>query len=294
MNLGLIIRDILSNLVHTLRWQDALDILLLTLLVYEIITLVQKSRAKQLLFGLAIVVFAYFMARLIGLRTISYVFTNLFQVGIIVLVIMFQPELRKALERVGSSRLNLTLLGNSRSELIKEWQYAINAVCESAEHMSASRTGALIVIERDISLSDISNSGTIIDSEVSANLIETIFYEGCPLHDGAIVIKDARIESAGCVLPLTFRMDISRDMGTRHRAGIGMSENSDAIVVIVSEETGIISIADNGHINRHLDKVNLKRILEGAIIPEPDEKQKLMPWIKSKFAKNEEEHKNEE
>ena len=151
--------------------------------------------------------------------------------------------------------------------------------------MSASRTGALIVIERGISLSDISNSGTIIDSDISANLIETIFYEGSPLHDGAVTVKDGRLQAAGCVLPLTTRMDIDRDMGTRHRAGIGMSENSDAVVVIVSEETGIISLARNGNLQRHFSRATLKDLLVNELIPEPAEKQPLLPKIKSLLSK---------
>ena len=284
MSLGLVLRNAFTNLAHTFTWQDALDILLMAFIVYELISLVMRSRVKQLMFGLVIVVIAYLVARAIGLRTVSYVFSNLFQVGVIVLVIMFQPELRRALEKVGSSKTKLNLFDNT-SELMSEWQYAINAICEACEHMSASRTGALIVIERGISLSDISNSGTIIDSDISANLIETIFYEGSPLHDGAVTVKDGRLQAAGCVLPLTTRMDIDRDMGTRHRAGIGMSENSDAVVVIVSEETGIISLARNGNLQRHFSRATLKDLLVNELIPEPAEKQPLLPKIKSLLSK---------
>ena len=292
MSLGLVLRNAFTNLAHTFTWQDALDIVLMAFIVYELISLVMRSRVKQLMFGLLIVVMAYLFARAIGLRTISYVFSNLFQVGMIVLVIMFQPELRKALEKVGSSRIKLNLFDNS-TELVNEWQYAINAICEACEHMSANKTGALIVIERGISLYEISNSGTIIDADISANLIETIFYEGSPLHDGAITVKDGRLQAAGCVLPLTTRMDISRDMGTRHRAGIGMSENSDAIVVIVSEETGIISVAMNGTYNRRYSKMTLKSLLETELIPEQDEKQSLLPRIKSLISKKQEEKRDE-
>ena len=292
MSLGLVLRNAFTNLAHTFTWQDALDIVLMAFIVYELISLVMRSRVKQLMFGLLIVVMAYLFARAIGLRTISYVFSNLFQVGMIVLVIMFQPELRKALEKVGSSRIKLNLFDNS-TELVNEWQYAINAICEACEHMSANKTGALIVIERGISLYEISNSGTIIDADISANLIETIFYEGSPLHDGAITVKDGRLQAAGCVLPLTTRMDISRDMGTRHRAGIGMSENSDAIVVIVSEETGIISVAMNGTYNRRYSKMTLKSLLETELIPEQDEKQSLLPRIKSLMSKKQEEKRDE-
>ena len=292
MSLGLVLRNAFTNLAHTFTWQDALDIVLMAFIVYELISLVMRSRVKQLMFGLLIVVMAYLFARAIGLRTISYVFSNLFQVGMIVLVIMFQPELRKALEKVGSSRIKLNLFDNT-TELVNEWQYAINAICEACEHMSANKTGALIVIERGISLYEISNSGTIIDADISANLIETIFYEGSPLHDGAITVKDGRLQAAGCVLPLTTRMDISRDMGTRHRAGIGMSENSDAIVVIVSEETGIISVAMNGTYNRRYSKMTLKSLLETELIPEQDEKQSLLPRIKSLMSKKQEEKRDE-
>lgn len=292
MSLGLVLRNAFTNLAHTFTWQDALDIVLMAFIVYELISLVMRSRVKQLMFGLLIVVMAYLFARAIGLRTISYVFSNLFQVGMIVLVVMFQPELRKALEKVGSSRIKLNLFDNP-TELVNEWQYAINAICEACEHMSANKTGALIVIERGISLYEISNSGTIIDADISANLIETIFYEGSPLHDGAITVKDGRLQAAGCVLPLTTRMDISRDMGTRHRAGIGMSENSDAIVVIVSEETGIISVAMNGTYNRRYSKMTLKSLLETELIPEQDEKQSLLPRIKSLISKKQEEKRDE-
>ncbi|MGI5888320.1 MAG: diadenylate cyclase CdaA [Oscillospiraceae bacterium] len=287
MNLWNVLKNAFYNLANTFVWQDAIDILLLTLIVYEIIKLVRKTRAKQLIIGLGIFVLAYLLARLLGLRAISYLFSNLFQVGVLVIVIMFQPELRKGLEKVGSTGFS-RLFSSSGGAHTSSWQFAISAICDACEHMSASRTGALIVIQRRVGLADIANSGTIIDAEVSANLLETIFYEGCPLHDGAVIINDARIEAAGCVLPLTNRTDISRDMGTRHRAGIGMSENSDAIVVIVSEETGIISLANNGMIVRRLDRANLYMLLENDLIPEPSEKQKVKPWLKKLFGKKEE------
>ncbi|MEG2259053.1 MAG: DNA integrity scanning protein DisA nucleotide-binding domain protein, partial [Oscillospiraceae bacterium] len=175
--------------------------------------------------------------------------------------------------------------GKMSSDEISTWNDAIVTVCDSTERMAKERTGALIVIEMETSLGEIVRTGTKIDAAPTCELLETIFYEGTPLHDGAVVIRNGRVEAAGCLLPVSQNTDISRDMGTRHRAALGMSENSDAIIVVVSEESGIISIAQNGLIVRRLDKSNLFRILQNEIMPQPEEGEETGKGFLGRFKK---------
>jgi len=277
------------TLRNTIEWNDILDIALMSILIYGLITIVRRTRAVQLVKGIAMLFIGYLLASMLQLKTITFLFDNVFQVGLVALVVVFQPELRRALERMGRGKIGamLSFLGSRPTpEKTLIWKDAIATICDSAEHMSASRTGALMVIERSTGLGEIINTGTSVDAEATSELIETIFYEGSPLHDGAVVIRDGRVCAAGCLLPLTSNSDISRDMGTRHRAAIGMSESSDAIVVVVSEETGIISVAKNGLVVRRLDRASLHQILENEIIPAPQEKPEILSVLK-KGDKNE-------
>ena len=262
-----------SSFFSTERWwYDLLDILIVTILIYQFILLIQRTRAAQLLRGIAVVLIAYFTAGLLQLKTVSFIFQNVLQIGLLALIIVFQPEVRRVLEQVG--RGGFSLLSNRfSSNQFTVWHGAIVSICDSVSRMSDERTGALIVVERTTGLSEIAGTGALVDAAVTPELLETIFYEGSPLHDGAVIVENGRISAAGCLLPLSSNIEISRDMGTRHRAALGMSENSDALIIVVSEETGIISVAQNGIIIRRLDGANLFRMLSNELIAETKTKE---------------------
>ncbi len=254
-------------------FRDLLDILLVAYIIYALISLARQTRAAQLMRGIVVVLIAWFLAGVIELKTIKFLLDNVLQFGLLAVVVVFQPEIRRALEQVGRSKLpSLAIFaGKMTDNDISRWGDAIVTICDSAERMSKDRTGALIVIERRSSLGEIIRTGTRVDAGVTGEMLETIFYEGTPLHDGAVIIKDGRIEAAGCILPVSQNNEISKDMGTRHRAALGMSESSDALVIVVSEETGIISVARDGLIVRRLDKTNLYRLLQNEILPSREE-----------------------
>lgn len=269
----------------TSGWRDVVDVLIVAFVIYELFTLLRQSRTSQLLRGIVVVLAAYLLALILNLRTISFLMTQLLQFGLLAVVVVFQPEIRRALEQVGRSRFSSLFRGSGTSH-IDRWRDAVLVICDSAEHMSKARTGALIVIETGTMMNDIVRTGTQLDADLSCELLETLFYEGSPLHDGAVIIRDARICAAGCLLPVSQNSEISKDMGTRHRAALGMSEGSDALIVVVSEETGIVSLAQNGVILRRLDRANLFRILEGVLVPKEDEADKgAKGWIGRFFKK---------
>ena len=272
-----VIQDILSNL-RTFGLRDVIDIAVVSLAMYQILLFARKSRAGQLVRGLLLLLVFYALADVMQLRTVRWVLTNVMQIGFIAAIVLFQPELRRTLERMGQSTNWTKLLFTTHRQdptLRGAWQSAVVAICDAAEQLSDTRTGALMVLERMNNLDEIIRTGTPLSADVIPEMLGTIFYEGTPLHDGAVVIRDGRIVAAGCVLPLSNNLEMGKDMGTRHRAGLGMSENSDAIVVVVSEETGIISLAKNGVLIRRLDRQNLFNLLQEEIIPpETDEAQK--------------------
>ena len=288
------LQSIWYNFILNVRGQfnpivDILDILVVTFLIYEIIALARQTHAVQLAKGILAVLVVYALASLIGLRTLAWLINSVMNFGIIALVDMFQPELRRALEQVGSTNLfGVRLFKDKASpgDLRAQWRNAIVAVCDSAERMADSRTGALMVLERRTNLSEILKTGTVLNADITPEMLGTIFYEGTPLHDGAVVVRDGRIEAAGCVLPLSNNLEIGKDMGTRHRAALGLSENSDAVIVVVSEETGIISLAKNGVLIRRLDRQNLFSLLEGDMVP-PAEEEKKRPFWRRKHEKHE-------
>lgn len=264
------IKTFIASFGNYFPWADILDIALVAYVIYQLISLVKKTRAAQLTRGIIILLVGYLLASQIGMKTTTFLLENILQFGLLAIVVIFQPEIRRVLEQVGRSKLSSFSFfsGKSSSEEIAVWNDAIVAICDSAEHMSKEKTGALMVIERKTGLGEIVRTGTHLDGETTCELLETIFYEGSPLHDGAVVIINGRIAAAGCLLPVSQNnAGISKDMGTKHRAALGMSENSDALIVVVSEETGIISLAQNGIIVRRLDRVSLFRLLQGEIIP---------------------------
>ena len=252
--------DDFKGIFNSVGINDIVDILIIAYLVYSAICLLRETRAIQLLKGLLVVAVLYAVAALGGLRSVSFIIRSLFQYGAIALLIMFQPELRRTLEQVGRSKLpGLKLFYSSDSEDEKNiWNSAINSIVEATSYLSKRRIGALIVMEKRTKLGEVANTGTLINSQVSAELIGNIFFPNSPLHDGAMLVRDGKIYAAGCLLPLSDNQTISREMGTRHRAGLGLSEQSDALIIIVSEETGVITIASEGKLRRGFTDDQLK------------------------------------
>lgn len=271
-----ILRELWHNLVatlHTFNFVDVIDILIVSYLVYKAIKLVKESRAQQLVKGILVLSVGYALSNWLGLRTISFLLVNVFQIGIVAIVVVFQPELRRALEQVGRSKITgLGVLASvgvlDESEEALQWEKAIEEICDAAVSLSLTKTGALIVFERKTKLGDIIKTGTVIDSAPSRELIGNIFYPNTPLHDGAMIVRQGKLYAAGCFLPLSDNNTISRELGTRHRAALGMSENSDAVVLTVSEETGKISIAIAGQLQRNFNYDTLKAKLVKELLPD--------------------------
>lgn len=271
----------------TYRWlTDTLDILLVAVMIFFIIRLVRDSRAEQLIKGMVVLGVMYLAAHLLQLVTVSYLLKAIFDNGLLVLVVIFQPELRRALEQAGHSRKGIArmfggLTSVDNTAQIEQWEKAIDATTSAVELLQKQKMGALIVIERSTRLGEIVHSGTLIEAEPSDELIANIFYNKAPLHDGAMIIREGKIYAAGCILPLTDNLQINRELGTRHRAGVGMSENSDALVVIVSEETGTISLADDGELIRNFTKESLAKTLADRILWS-DHERKTPTWLRRK------------
>lgn len=201
------------------------------------------------------------ISEIFDMSAINFLFSNILQMGVISLVILFQPELRSALEKIGGAGKGIKILASSKEHKITRSEAAIDNICNAVEDLAKDYTGALIVIERHTPLGDVIGTGTVINADVNSSLLKNIFFNKAPLHDGAVVIRGQKIFAAGCILPLTKQEDIHKDLGTRHRAAIGMSENSDALVIVVSEETGTISMAIEGQLRRNYDAMSLKNEL---------------------------------
>ncbi len=244
------------------RVVDLIDILVIAFIVYKAIAFLRDTRAGQLVKGIVVLLFVFFIANWWGLVSIQWLLSNVFDVALIAMVIIFQPELRRILENVGNSNLVKGQLLDGEYEALS---LCIDEVSRAAGIMKENKVGALIVFERSTKLGDIINTGTMIDAKTSVSMITNIFFPKSPLHDGAVIIRNGRIYAGGCILPLSQREDLSLQLGTRHRAAIGMTENSDAVVLVVSEETGIISLVHNGKITRNYNSVSagaeLRRLL---------------------------------
>ena len=254
------------NLLTTMGLADIVDILLVAYLIYKAIWFVRRTNSYNLAKGILVFLIVMLLANLFGLKMISFALQKAAELGLIALVILFQPELRRLLERMGSSFMT------SRGEIGTEIDSAIAHTVLACTEMSASKTGALIIFERNVKLNEIMSTGTIINADTNAELIKNIFFNKAPLHDGALVIRDGRLAAAGCVLPLTRSTNLSKELGMRHRAGIGLSEQSDAVVVIVSEDTGAISVAIDGMLKRHLTATTFERLLRSELIVEEADK----------------------
>ncbi len=256
--------DQLKVIFSDFAFTDLLDICLVAFIIYSVIKLIRETRAIQLAKGLVLFGIVYFVIYLLDMQASEYIFKQVFTDVIIVLVILFQPELRHVLESVGRSSLTkISIFGSksedeARNEVIKDSIYAVSKACQD---MSQANTGSLIVFEKETLLGDVAKTGTQIDAVVSRELIGNIFFPNSPLHDGAAIIKEGRVVSAGCVLPLTHNENLDSQLGTRHRAALGMSEQSDAIIVITSEETGVISIACKGELIRDISDADMRERL---------------------------------
>ncbi|MBE6750474.1 MAG: TIGR00159 family protein [Ruminococcaceae bacterium] len=249
---------------------DIIDILAMAYIIYKAIGFLRETRAGQLVKGLVILFVVYALAGWWKLATIQWVLSRVVDSAIIAAAVIFQPELRRLLERVGRTNFSKSQIFDSKTNRLAE---CISSVCKAAATMQEKRIGALIVFERTTQLGEIINTGTVIDAESSVSIINNIFFPKSPLHDGAMIIREGRIYAAACILPLTQRQDISAQLGTRHRAAIGMTENSDAVVLVVSEETGIISIVSNGQITRNYSAVSAEAELM-SILVESDQNKK--------------------
>ena len=260
----------IGNYLLLIRVSDVLDIVIIAFLVYNLLRMVKSTRAENILKGVVAFLLVLWMVDILQLNTIAYIMKNLVQVGILAIIILFQPEIRQILEKVGSRNIKLLRVFNDPKQQ-SELETAIDQTVIACSEMSQSKTGVLIVFERDIHLDDMVRSGTTLDAAVSSELLKNIFFVKAPMHDGAVIIRHGRILGAGCMLPLSKNVNLSRDLGMRHRAGIGMSENSDAVVVIVSEETGSISVAIGGMLKRHLMPETLRQLLCNELMPQPEE-----------------------
>jgi len=259
-----------GNFVLSLQLWDVLDILVIAYLVYRLLLVVRRTNSSRLIKGVLVVIIALWLSS--GrLRALNYLLGHIVSVGILALIILFQPEIRRVLEQVGSSRPSFLQLFSKPQVDRQTIEEAISQTVSACGDMSKSRTGALIVFERHIQLDEILRSGTKLDAEVSSELLKNIFFVKAPMHDGAVIIREGRVLGAGCMLPLSRNVNLSRDLGMRHRAGIGMSENSDAVVVLVSEETGSISVAVGGMLKRHLMTETLEQLLRNELLPQPEE-----------------------
>lgn len=266
------VTEYLSKWFANMKWQfstieatDIIDILLLSVLMYYVYRFIRDRRAGKLAAGVLVMLVILIISEFFDMYAMQFIFKNFFQVGLIALLIIFQPEMRAALEKVGGEPFrSLKSIGEQRD--IAQITKDINAICEATAELSRTRTGALIVIERSTRLGDIVKSGVELDASINSYILRNIFYNKAPLHDGAVIIRGGRIHSAGCFLPLSQNTELSKDIGTRHRAAIGITEVSDAVVVVVSEETGYISLARNGLLERAFNYQSLKQELTAELI----------------------------
>ncbi|MGI6160587.1 MAG: diadenylate cyclase CdaA [Christensenellales bacterium] len=276
--------DIYANVLQGLKqfnFRDVIDILLVAILIYQLLKLTKKTRAVQVVKGLGVILIAAFVAELLKLSSISWVLNYLIQSGAIVIVILFQPELRRALEQIGRGAI-FDKYAETEQQM---YEGAVNELHTAILSMSKRQIGALMVFERKIGLRDIAETGTVINARISAALIENIFEPDTPLHDGATILRGPLIYAAGCFLPLSSNKEIGKELGTRHRAALGVSEVSDSVTIIVSEETGVISMAREGRLIRYLDSKALRDLLVSLFIKEPEGGGSLVGLLKRK-AKN--------
>ena len=261
------IQGLFLTLGQTISFRDALDVLIIAYVLYRILTVMKKTSAGSVIKGIVLVLAVAWLSNLLELTVIPFLLDQALYMGVVVLVILFQPELRKFFEQVGSSKLSVIFKTRAKLESVEN---CIKSVVAAGSIMSESRTGAIIVFERKVGLGDYAASGTRIDAQMSAELIQNIFFKNSPLHDGALLVREDRILAAACMLPLSNNVNLSRELGMRHRAGIGISERSDAVAVIISEQSGDISVAVDGMLKRHLPRETFEKLLRSELVVDDD------------------------
>ncbi len=266
------IKDMVLNVVTSAQVSDIIDILLVAFIVYELLVLTKETRGSAVIKGLLILLLISWLSNLLGLTALNWILKTLLNNGVLLLVILFQPELRRALEQIGS-RIKL----HGKATGTTEGNRIVEEIVSCLTRLSRRRVGALIVFEQKVGMKDVIETGTALEARISAPLLENIFEPNTPLHDGAVVIRDETVKAAACILTLSEDNGISRDLGTRHRAGLGISENTDALVLIVSEETGIISAAKGGKLYRHLDGDAIRKLLAPIYLQQESVLGGLMP-----------------
>ncbi|MBI5197934.1 MAG: TIGR00159 family protein [Nitrospirae bacterium] len=269
----------IKEIIQVIRWQDIVDVLLLAYILYRLFLIVKGTRAFQMLMGLATLLIAFVVSRGMGLYTVDWVIQSFWSYMVLALIVLFQPEIRRALAQMGVNPLT------QRLSPMEEFRY-IEEIVRACISLANKRIGAILVIERNTELRDIVEMGITLEAKISKELLTSIFLPSSPMHDGAIILKGARVIAAGCFLPLTLSENISKTLGTRHRAAIGITEETDAVVIVVSEETGTVSVSSGGKMTRELDAVALRRVLTRMFIREGDRRsgpwwdriETLLPW----------------
>ncbi len=280
------LQDFISLIIKSLSnislW-SILDISVVSYIFYKGYMLIKETRAEQLLKGIALIIVLIPISYLLKLDMLYFILNKTLTIGVLSVIIIFQPEIRRGLEHIGRSAFEDVHYANDKESI----NIAINEIVNAVHNLSETKTGALIVMEQKTGLAEIVSSGTILDANVSSNLLENIFVVNTPLHDGATIIRNNKILASGCVLPLTNNNNINKKLGTRHRAGLGLSEVSDALIIIVSEETGVVSLAINGKLSRGYDKERLRNILSNIIENRnknkknvKDAKERVRSWVR--------------
>jgi diadenylate cyclase len=258
------------DLLTSLRWQDFFDILIVWFIIYRVLLIIRGTRAAQMLAGIAIIIFAYFAAKQLGLVTLYWILNTFLSSIFLIIIIIFQRDIRRALTQVGQTTF---------AKSFENTAHSMEEVVKAARYMAHRRTGALIILARETGLKDYIDAGQRVDAELSKEVLISLFQTTSPLHDGGVIIRSGRILTAGCVLPLTKNPYISKMLGTRHRAAIGLSEESDAVIVVVSEETGRISLVQHGAITSDLDANSLKNRLEAIFVAREDQRHSWKNWL---------------
>ena len=279
------------NSIFPIEFWDVIDIAVLAVLIYKGFSFVKETRAGGLVKGIVVIFIAYFIMAAVKMKAMAYLLKKVFDVGLLAIVVLFQPELRRTLEKMGHSKVSKlpvfsSLAADSNDSVSAKWSTAIEAICDACEDLASTTTGALIVIERESKLGEQIDTGTILNAEPSKELFGNIFYPKTPLHDGAVIMRDGMVLAAACFLPKPQKEEtINKALGSRHRAAIGMSENSDAIIVVVSEETGVISVARNGELKRGFSTKELGDYLKSSLIQEETPVESRLVKFKNKFLK---------
>ncbi len=276
------------DIIRTIRLNDIIDMAIMAFVFYKVLYFLARTGSGRVLRDILLLVVMLLLARALDLYVVNYVFGKTFELGVLALLVIFQPEIRSLLEKMGG--ITKYIPGRNSP---KDVENAITQVVLACMDLSESKTGALIVFERDNTLDEPIKTGTLIHADVKSELLKNIFYPNTPLHDGAVIIRGGRIEAASCMLPLTKQTHLSRELGMRHRAGIGMSEASDAVVVVVSEESGSISVAVEGILKRHLTEETFERILKNELLQDQEDKQsKLRAFAQNMFMKDKNDGRN--